>query len=117
MQSNQAEESQKPLTTKEIVIEYFSDTPIMVDIARCESQFTQFNEDGTVHRGRVNRYDVGVMQINEKYHLDTAKKLNINIYTLEGNLEFARYLYEREGAKPWKHSSACWAKYTEIAKK
>jgi hypothetical protein len=48
------------------------------------------------------------MQINEKYHAEKAVELGINIYTLEGNVEFAKYLYDTFGSKPWKSSSKCW---------
>jgi len=88
----------------------------MVDIAKCESQFRQTNQNGKVLRGTANSFDVGVMQINEKYHLEKSKKLGLNIYSLEGNMAYARYLYEKEGARPWLASSKCWAKYTTIAK-
>jgi len=105
----------KPLTTKGIVLEYFSDIPIMVDVARCESHFRHTEKDGSIKRGVANRHDVGVMQINELYHLKKAERLGIDIYSLEGNLAFARYLYEKEGARPWLASSHCWANYREIA--
>lgn len=111
-----AAEVSKPLTTEEIVTEYFSDLPIMVDIARCESRFRQVDKNGKIIRGEANAYDVGVMQINEMYHLEKSKKLGMDIYTLEGNMEYARYLYEKEGARPWLASSKCWAKYQNIAK-
>jgi hypothetical protein len=55
------------------------------------------------------------MQINEKYHLEESVKLGMNIHTLEGNLEYAKHLYETEGTKPWKYSSACWNKNREVA--
>lgn len=89
----------------------------MVDIARCESTFRQFDKNGNVLRGVANRYDVGVMQINEYFHLEKSKKLGYDIYSIEGNMAYARYLYEREGARPWLASSNCWAKYTELAKR
>jgi hypothetical protein len=111
----ESSELEKPKTTREIVEAYFSDAPIMVDVAYCESRFTQFNADGSVHRGVINPADVGVMQINEKYHLDTAIKLGINVHTLEGNLEYARYLYETQGTAPWEYSSHCWNKKREVA--
>lgn len=59
------------------------------------------------------------MQINELYHLETAEKLGLDIYTIEGNVAYAKHLYEEQGAKPWMSSSPCWAKATqsEIAKK
>ncbi len=111
------QKEEAPLTTEQLVTKYFSDIPIMIDIAYCESSFRQFNKNGSVLRGIENRYDVGVMQINEYFHLEKSKKLGYDIHSLEGNMAYARYLYEREGARPWLASSNCWAKYTEIAKR
>ncbi len=96
---------------------YFSDTPILAEVARCESHFTQFTDSGNVLRGKVVRADVGVMQINEDYHLTEAKKLGYDIYTLEGNMAFAKYLYSKNGARDWLASSKCWSTSGEIAKK
>ena len=64
-------------TTEDLVREEFSDIPIMVEIAKCESQFTQFNKDGSVHRGRINPADVGAFQVNESYHLRESQNLNL----------------------------------------
>lgn len=105
------------MSTEKYIREYFKDIPIMIQIARCESTFRHLDEDGEIHRGRVNNADVGVMQINEFYHLDQAEKKNYNIYTIEGNTAYARDLYERQGTQPWKSSKPCWGKYenTELA--
>lgn len=92
------------------VREYFSDIPLMAEIAKCESRFRQFDKDGSIFRGIVNNQDVGVLQINEYYHLSRAKKLGIDVYTVEGNMEYARLLYKEQGAKPWSSSSPCWMK-------
>jgi hypothetical protein len=102
-------------TVKEQVEAYFADEPVMANIAECESHFRQFNTDGNVYRGVQNNQDVGVMQINEHYHLDTSKKMNLDIYTLAGNMAYARYLYDKEGTTPWASSEACWGK-TKAAK-
>jgi hypothetical protein len=104
-------------TTEDLVREEFSDIPIMVDIAKCESQFTQFNKDGSVHRGRINPADVGTFQVNESYHLKESKKLGLDIYSVEGNLKYARHLYENEGVDPWSASSPCWGKRIVVARK
>lgn len=90
--------------------EKFADTPLLVEIARCESTFSQFDKEGNVIRGIVNSKDVGVMQINERYHLETAIKLGFDLHTIEGNTAYAQYLYDKEGAAPWKASSKCWGK-------
>ena len=90
--------------------ENFADTPILVEIARCESEFRQFDKNGKVVRGRVDSADVGIMQINERYHLDIAKKLGYNIHTIEGNTAYAKYLYDKSGSKPWNASKPCWGK-------
>ena len=104
-------EVENMMSTEKYVKQYFSDIPIMIAIAKCESTFRQLDKDGEIHRGVVNNADVGVMQINEFYHLDTAQKKDIDIYTLQGNVAYARDLYEREGTKPWASSKACWGKY------
>ncbi len=108
-------EPKKLNSTKDIVKDYFRDIPVLVDVAYCESGIVQFNADGTVLRGFVNPQDVGVMQINEKYHLETSLKMGINIHTLDGNLEYARFLYETQGTRPWEYSSHCWNKHREVA--
>lgn len=108
-------EQVKVKTTEEIIAEHFTDTPILKKIAICESQNRQFDETGEVLRGRVNSQDVGVMQINEKYHLEAAEKLGLNIYSLEGNVDYAKHLYATQGVKPWVHSSPCWDKSNEFA--
>ena len=95
---------------KEFVQSYFADAPIMVSIAKCESRFHQYGEHGSVYRGEINNLDVGVMQINEYYHSDTAKKLGIDLYTIQGNVAYARCLYDKQGTAPWSSSEGCWGK-------
>ena len=96
---------------------YFSDAPIMQKIAYCESRNRQFTTDGSVLRGVVNTKDVGVFQINERYHLSDSKKMGISIHTIDGNLEYARHLYESQGTQPWSSSRPCWGKYEALALK
>jgi hypothetical protein len=95
----------------------YSNEPILIDIARCESTYRQFDQTGNIIRGKVNKGDVGVMQINEHYHADEAAKMGINIYTTEGNVEFGRYLYNKYGSQPWISSSPCWSEGSAIAMK
>lgn len=87
---------------------YFRDIPALIEVARCESSFRQFDDNGNVMRGKAVAADVGVMQINEIYHLEASRNLGIDIYTLKGNTEYARYLYEHQGLRPWGASSKCW---------
>lgn len=94
--------------TESTVRTYFADAPIMIEVARCESRFRHYDANGDVMRGIVNALDRGVMQINEHYHLETATKLGYDIHTLEGNLAYARHLYETQGTRPWISSSPCW---------
>lgn len=102
-------------TTEEVIKDYFKDTPILIDVARCESQYRQFDQNGNIIRGVYNPDDVGVMQINEFYHAKTAKKLGYDLYSLEGNMAYAKYLYEKEGTAPWEYSSKCWGKNREVS--
>lgn len=102
-------------SVEEFVKDYFSDVPIMAEVARCESTFRHYDKNGNVLRGVVNKSDVGVMQINEYYHLEKSKKLGLDIHTIEDNLEYARYLYENQGLQPWRASSRCWAGNQEFS--
>ncbi len=97
---------------EEQVRNYFKDEPILADIARCESTFRQYDENGNILRGTVNKGDIGVMQINKYYHADKAKSLGYDLETVEGNMAYARYLYNKEGGQPWISSSKCWSKST-----
>lgn len=81
------------------VKEYFIDIPIMIDIAKCESGFRQFNDNGTVLKG--SGLYIGVYQIDEKIHKDYAKELGMDIFSVEGNLAYARHLYNNLGPQPW----------------
>jgi len=96
---------------KRFLTDYFADIPILAKIAGCESHNRQFNSSGSVIRGEVNHYDVGLMQVNELYHLDTAEKLGYDIYSPDGNVAYGRYLYGKFGTQPWASSKACWGKY------
>ena len=95
----------------------YADTPILIAIAQCESGFRQFNPDGTVMRGIVDSHDVGVMQINETYWLPKSQSLGDDIYTIEGNVAYAKYLYAKEGTDPWSSSEKCWSESAPIAEK
>lgn len=102
-----------PITFEQYVREYFKDDPILAEIAMCESTFRQYGSDGSVLTGRVNKSDVGVMQINKYYHLERAEKFGFDLNTVDGNMAYAKKLYESEGTKPWKSSSKCWKKFAE----
>lgn len=102
-------------TVEEYVRDYYADKPILADIAQCESHMRQFDKDGSVLHGEVVYQDLGLMQVNETYHGVTAKKLGLDLYTMQGNLAYARFLYDKEGSTPWNSSKPCWGK-TKSAK-
>lgn len=95
---------------------YFSDIPVMAEVARCESTFRHTLADGTVLRGKVDSRDVGVMQINTGYHQATAAKLGLDLLDFEDNMAYARYLYEKQGTAPWRASAPCWSKTLAFAR-
>lgn len=105
----------QPVTFETYVRTRFAEKPLLAEIARCESQFRHFSADGSVLRGRAVREDVGVMQINEYYHLDQAEKLGFDIHSVEGNMAYAEWLYDKQGAQPWSASAPCWGKHRSVA--
>lgn len=102
-------------SVEEYVREYFQDAPVMIDIARCESRFTQLNKDGSVVKN-PHSTAMGAFQIMASLHAESAQKnLGLNIYTLQGNAGYARYLYEKNGTRDWNASKACWGKSGHLA--
>ena len=97
-----------PAEVREAVEEVFGANSIMVQIARCESTFRQFDEDGSVLQGKADPRDTGVMQINTHYHERDALALGFDIRTLKGNLAYAKYLKKHQGTTPWNNSKHCW---------
>jgi len=114
--SNSAEMQivKSPETLTVYVEQYFSDEPVLADIAWCESRMRHLGAKGDIIRGKIDPDDIGVMQINTRYHEEKAVELGYDLYSLNGNLAYARYLYEKEGTKPWLSSSLCWGR---LAKK
>ncbi len=88
------------------------DTDTALKIAKCESDLRQYNNDGSAYRGEVNPADVGVFQINEKYHLDESQALGYDIHKTNDNIEFAMWLMKKEGTRHWNWSKPCWGKDT-----
>ncbi|MEX2013529.1 MAG: hypothetical protein WD897_01275 [Parcubacteria group bacterium] len=104
---------------EKFINDYFADIPILAKIAKCESRYRHLNSKGNVLRGMKDSRDTGVMQINLFYHAKNLEKLELDAHDLDDNVAYARYLYEKQGVKPWMSSSACWAKFVrpEIARR
>ncbi len=79
----------------------FSDAPDMVAVAACESGFREYGPDGQALRGGADQNYIGIFQISVSGHAEEAKNLGYDIYTTDGNIGFARYLYNHSGTEPW----------------
>jgi len=107
-------EDTQPIQIIEVTIEdrikevFPEQSTLMIHIAKCESGLKQYNSNGKVLISKTS--DKGVFQINQ-VHWENAKKLGFDIDTLEGNLSYARYLYDRNGTKDWYMSKHCWQNY------
>jgi len=80
----------------------------MQRIAQCESSGRHFTKEGQVLRGRQNRQDTGLFQINAGVWAKQAEALGYDIHTPEGNTQMARYIFENYGSEPWRSSAKCW---------
>ncbi len=92
------------------VREYFADIPVMIGMCGCESEFRQYREDGTLLVSRWINPETnkrgstasGVCQITYKNHYKNwTKSPKTDITTLEGNLTYARWLYQQNGTSDW----------------
>ena len=64
---------------KQTSLDYGVDPRSALAVAKCESHLKQYNNAGEVLRGKVNRYDVGIFQINEKNHLEKSREMGFEI--------------------------------------
>ncbi|MCX6712358.1 MAG: transglycosylase SLT domain-containing protein [Candidatus Vogelbacteria bacterium] len=87
---------------------YGLNTDIALRIAQAESNFHQYNDNGSLLRGVVNPADVGVFQINERYHLERSQALGLDIHNTHDNIEYAMWLLKNEGNRHWLASKAKW---------
>lgn len=92
-------------STEESVKNFFKDTPVMIEIARCESKFRQYTDSGNPLRSSGM---IGVFQFYESIHSPGARALGFDLATTEGNLGYAKHLFETEGTTPWNGSRYCW---------
>lgn len=111
-------DGEPPAVTRELVIEQIIqrksqdngvDGKLAQAIAFCESTNRQYGSDGQVLRGIVNSKDVGLFQINEHYHLKKSVEMGYDIYTLEGNIDYAMELLKSDGSRHWSASMPCWS--------
>lgn len=79
-----------------------------LNIAMCESSLRHYGDNGLALRGLRNPDDIGIFQINEKYHLEKSQELGFDIKTPEGNINYAMWLMKNEGIKHWNYSKPCW---------
>jgi hypothetical protein len=103
------------MSTEQYVRKAYKDTPVLIEIAYCESRFRHFNNEGNAIKNK-DTSATGVMQIMASIHEEDAEKLGMDINTLEGNVRFAQYLYDKYGTKPWeadKKSKNCWEPRSE----
>jgi peptidoglycan hydrolase-like protein with peptidoglycan-binding domain len=96
-----------PADVEKLVRIYYADIPSMVAAAKCESMYRQFNASGGVLYGGWGGSMIGVFQISS-IHVGEAAALGMDIKTLEGNLAYARHLYDASGMDPWMSSYNCW---------
>ncbi len=102
-------------TVKEYVESQFADTPIMIKIAACESHFKQFDKAGNPVKNPKSTA-IGVFLIMSSIHKDIANDNHgFDITTLEGNVAYAKALYNDQGTVPWNASKACWGKSDKVA--
>ena len=97
-----------PSQIEEMVRTRFLPGSAMIGIARCESNFRQYTDSGNVLRGGYDSAMIGVFQFDESVHKDRAQELGFDIYTTQGNIAYAEYLYAQAGTDPWISSLSCW---------
>jgi len=89
----------KELTPEEKIREAFKDTPRMISIVKCESEFRQFVGTSTPLVSKT--FDVGIMQINQ-VHWKKAKELGLDIFnSIDENIEMGKIILDKQGLNAW----------------
>ena len=83
---------------------------ILEKIAQAESGFKHFDNNNNVLRGKINNLDMGLFQINLRYHQKQAENMNLNLELISDNIKYAVWLYSKENTKPWNWSKKDWNK-------
>lgn len=99
----------KAQSVQQYIETYFADEPVMIAIAGCESNFRQYDIDGTILKNDHSSAK-GIFQIMTSVHGARAADLGLDLYTMQGNAAYAKYLYDQSGTAPWNASKACWSK-------
>ncbi len=107
----------EPLKTKHFLYQEvinnglsYNDYLVLKRIAEAESGFNHYDKNGDVLRGKLNKSDIGIFQINEYYHLKKSQELEFDIYNKEDNIKYAIYLYKKNGTKDWSWSKKIWSR-------
>lgn len=83
----------------------------MLKIAFCESSYRQFDKNGKVLQGHVNKWDTGVFQINldpeETDWQFVADLTGYDPYETEGNIRLAMWIAQNSGYHHWRFSGSC----------
>lgn len=105
----EAKEIPKTIVIEKIVkVKDDSIPPILKKIFDCESGGKHYDKNGKVIRGKIDKADTGIAQINLRYHGAEAKRLGYDLMTESGNIGYAKYLLENFGTKFWSASAKCW---------
>lgn len=90
---------------KKEIRDVFPDAPIMLEVARCESQYKK-----DAYNPTNNSDDIGVFQISTKHHGGQVKALGLDMRNPHDNILYAKKLYDSNGLQPWSASKGCWNK-------
>lgn len=94
---------------KEAIEEYLGKD--MVAVAECEGglKWGAVGQNIDKETGKVWSTDHDTFQLNFKYHKKTALKMGMDITTIKGHFEYAKYLYDQGKLSDWSASRHCWS--------
>ncbi len=108
--SSVSEASTSPTEAIRVLVEgTFGTSSPMVAAAGCESGFRQFDDSGKPLKNPGSSA-TGVFQILGSVHRASALKMGFDIDTVEGNIGYAKVLYDANGTVPWNESKFCWGR-------
>ncbi len=94
-----------------VIRAHFPDAPIMVEVARCESELRHRTPKGDLLPNQEGGTARGVFQVLMRIHEPEMRRMNLDPNDDEDYLTYVRYLFDTYGLKPWRPSRHCWGEH------
>lgn len=93
---------------KQTIIAFFPNAPIMVQVAKCESELRHRTKSGALLPNQGGGSARGTFQVLMRIHAPEMRKMGLNPDNDRDYMVYVKHLYDTFGLTPWQPSRHCW---------